>query len=104
MPAFGITIPSDVQLYLGRLAERLTAALAGRLLGVYVLGSVAFDDYRPQSSDVDVYGVVDGTLDEPLKLAVAKCCSYRSLPGPARRLELVVISAAAARRPRGAPD
>jgi hypothetical protein len=52
---------------------------------------------------VDVYGVVDGALDEQLKLSVAECCSHRSLPCPARRLELVVISAAAARRPGSVP-
>lgn len=111
VPGFGdrgwdhgrVTIPSDVRLYLERLVERLSATLGDRLLGVYALGSVAFDDYRPKSSDVDVYGVVDGALDEQLKLSVAECCSHRSLPCPARRLELVVISAAAARRPGSAP-
>lgn len=102
-PHSGATIPSEVRRYLQRLVEQMRAALDERLLGVYALGSVAFDDYWLESSDVDVYGVVDDGLDEQLKLSVAQRCSHRSLPCPARRIELVVISAAAAKRPGSAP-
>lgn len=42
-------------------------------------------------------------LDDPEKRAVAQAASHRVLPCPARGLELVVISAEAARHPGRAP-
>jgi len=96
-------IPEDVRGYLARLIERLSAALEDRLVGVYALGGMAFGDYRPESSDLDVYAVVRAALEEDQKLSLAERCSHRMLPCPARRLELVVISAEAARRPGRVP-
>jgi hypothetical protein len=97
-------VPADVQTYLDRLGERLRQALDPDLIGAYAVGGLALDDYRPESSDIDVYAVVRTPLDEPGKRSVADLCSHRSLPCPARRLELVVISAAAGRSPGAAPQ
>jgi hypothetical protein len=99
-----VAIPGEVQHYLEQLVTRLSWVLDELLIGVYVIGGVVFGEYRSESSDLDVYAIVQSPLEHDQKLAVAKCCSHRMLPCPARRLELVVISAQAARRPGAAPQ
>src|SRR5689334_20435844 len=96
-------LPDEVQRYLYRLVERLTSVLPDRLVGIYGLGGLAFGDYRHGTSDLDVYVVVRSALDEAEKLAIAAGCGHGALPCPARRLELVVISAQAARHPTSTP-
>lgn len=44
-----------------RLADRL---LPGRIVGFYLVGSVALGEFRPGHSDVDFVAVVDGPFDE----------------------------------------
>jgi hypothetical protein len=99
-----MTLPDDVQRYLCRLVERLSSVLHDRLIGVYGLGGLAFGDYRHGSSDLDVYAVVRSSLDANEKLAIADGCSHSALPCPARQLEMVVISARAARHPTSSPS
>lgn len=89
-------VPDDVRGYLKRLVEQLTGVLDHRLLGAYALGGLALGDYRSGSSDIDVYVVVTSRLERELSLAVARACGHQALPCPAKRLELVVLSAAAA--------
>jgi hypothetical protein len=98
-----MTLPDEVQRYLSRLVERLTSLLPDRLIGIYGLGGVAFGDYRHGKSDLDVYVVVRSPLDEAEKLAIAAECNHGALPCPARQLEMVVISAQAARHPTPSP-
>jgi hypothetical protein len=50
-----------------------------------------------------VYVVVESPLGRCEKLSIAEHCSHVALPCPARQLELVVISAEAARQPTSAP-
>jgi Domain of unknown function (DUF4111) len=97
-------VPEDVQYYLEQLGEGLRSVLDELLLGVYVIGGVAFEDYRPGSSDLDVYAIVQTPLKRHQKLSLANCCSHGTLPCPARRLELVVVSVQAARQPSAAPQ
>jgi hypothetical protein len=98
-----VNVPDEEQRYLRRLLDRLSSVLDERLIAVYALGGLAFDDYHPGRSDLDIYVITRGPLDEAAKHAVAHRCSHRMLPCPARRLELVVISAAAARAPGPVP-
>ncbi|MGA9856778.1 MAG: hypothetical protein WBQ18_02885 [Solirubrobacteraceae bacterium] len=96
--------PEDVRRYLERLANELQTVLRSRLRGLYALGGLALGDYRPGRSDIDVYGVVDEPLDDERKLAVAEACRHRTIPCPARKLELVIVSAGVAAAPGSAPD
>jgi hypothetical protein len=98
-----VTVPADVTRYLQQLVEQLDAVLGNRLLGVYGLGGLALDDYRDGRSDLDVYAVVDDALEVEQKLEIARRCAHRAVHCPAPKLELVVISAAAAGTPGGAP-
>ncbi len=57
--AFPQPVDVAVRRYL-RLVDRL---LPGRVVGLYLIGSVALGAYRPGHSDIDVVAVVDGDLD-----------------------------------------
>jgi hypothetical protein len=94
----------EVQRYLQQVVARLRSVLDDLLIGVYVIGGVAFDEYHPESSDLDVYAVVRRPLKPDQKLSVANCCSHRMLRCPARRLELVVLSVRAAQQHSAVPQ
>jgi hypothetical protein len=99
-----VNVPDDERRYLDRLLDRLHSVLDERLTAVYALGGLAFGDYRPASSDLDIYVVTSGSLHADERHALADRCRHRALPCPARRLELVVIPARAARHPGPAPQ
>ncbi len=82
--------------YAAEVAARLEALLAERFVGAYLGGSLALGDYRPGRSDVDIAAVVDKPLERARKTAIGERLSHEALPCPARRLELVVYTAAAA--------
>ena len=65
-------------------------ALGPDLTGVYLLGSAALGDYRAGRSDLDLAVVVARRLGEPEKERLAGRLDHRTLPCPARKLELVV--------------
>jgi hypothetical protein len=83
--------------YHDELAARLHAVLADGLVGVYAGGSWALGDYEPGRSDLDVAAVSRGPLRRPAKEAIVAAIRHEALPCPARGLELVVYSDAAAR-------
>ena len=60
--------PGDVHETVGDVARRhlevVDEALPGRVEGLYLVGSVALDDYRPGASDVDFLAVVATPLSE----------------------------------------
>jgi hypothetical protein len=87
---------SPVASYLDELAARSERVLGERLVGVYAGGSLALGDYEPGRSDIDVAVVVDEELDVETKLGLVDALRHESLPCPARLLELVVYSRAAA--------
>jgi hypothetical protein len=83
-------VPSDVHVYLSRVAVRLCAILDGELLGVYAGGSIGLGAYLPGRSDVDIAAVCRGGLELRQKQAIVAELRHESLPCPARGLELVV--------------
>ncbi len=80
--------------YFEELTRRLLDLIGAPLVGVYLSGSAAFDAMIPGRSDLDVIGVI-GPCPESRVRAVAVACSHRSLPCPARKLELVLYPSAA---------
>jgi hypothetical protein len=82
--------------YVRSVADRLQGELGERLVGVYLIGSAAFGDYVPGSSDLDVAAVVRTTLDDRTKERLVSRLSHEALPCPASMLELVVYPLAAA--------
>jgi hypothetical protein len=87
----------EEEAYLDELVRRLRALLGEELVGVYVGGSWALGGYEPRRSDLDVAAVVREGLGPGLAERIVAAVSQGSLPCPARKLELVVYSAAAAR-------
>jgi nucleotidyltransferase-like protein len=90
--------------YLEELVARLRALLGQALLGVYAGGSFALGGYEPGRSDLDVAAVVRERLDEGVADRIVDALRHESLPSPARKLELVVYTEAAARKTSTEPD
>jgi hypothetical protein len=82
--------------YLSRVVERLREPLGSELHAVVLGGSAALGAYEPGRSDLDVIAVCASPLPETLARDLARALSHRALPCPARRLELVVMTRAAA--------
>jgi hypothetical protein len=87
---------AQVDDYLGALTGRAREVLGERLVGVYAGGSLALGAYEHGRSDLDVAVVVEGRLDRRAKEELVGTWRHESLPCPARGLELVVYSRAAA--------
>lgn len=83
--------------YLDIYRRRLRFAMGDRPLGVYLHGSLALEAFDPETSDVDVVVVLDGTVTDADLAPVSEI--HRSLPPcPAYSLEVSYMSANVARR------
>jgi Domain of unknown function (DUF4111) len=91
-----MTGPEEERAYLHELVERLRGVLGRNLVGVYAGGSYALEDYERGRSDLDVAAVVATPLTAATKAEVVAAVRHEALPCPARGLELVVYTAAAA--------
>ncbi len=80
-------------------AARLRTALADRLVGVYVGGSLALGGYLAGRSDVDMAAVARGRLPEAAKREIVALLRHEALPCPARGLELVLYPETTTREP-----
>jgi hypothetical protein len=78
--------------YLQELLRRVRAVTGERLLGVWLVGSAALDDFDPARSDLDVQAV----CTEPLALgergSLTAALEHEALPCPARGLEFVLYA------------
>jgi predicted nucleotidyltransferase len=83
--------------YLTEVAARLRRVLGGNLVGIYAGGSYALGGYAPGRSDLDVAAVVREPLSRETVSEVVAAVRHEALPSPARKLELVVYTEAAAR-------
>jgi hypothetical protein len=88
--------PAAEEEYLGALDGRLAEALGAEMVGVYAGGSWALDDYLPGRSDLDVAVVVIDSLTDAAADRIVARASHEALSCPARGLELVVYTSAAA--------
>ncbi|WP_088992618.1 nucleotidyltransferase [Micromonospora echinaurantiaca] len=93
---------SEVRRYLTDLVGVARDVLGDDLVGAYAAGSVGLGAYQPGRSDVDVALVCARPLDPDRKRRLVAGLRYEALPCPARGLELVVYTAAAARS--GTPE
>jgi hypothetical protein len=95
-------VDADVARYLDDLTGAARAVLGDGLTGVYAAGSVALDAYTPGRSDVDVALVCAAPLPLETRHALVAALRHETLRCPARGLELVVYTRAAARS--GTPE
>lgn len=89
--------------YAEELRRQLTGILEGGLEAAYLIGSVAFGDYVPGRSDLDVLGVCADPLPAEKKRELVGALSHRSPPCPARRLELVLYARGSVAGPGRSP-
>lgn len=74
--------------YAQRVADRLHDVLADQLRAVYLVGSLAMDDFRPGYSDIDMLAISHMPLKPAQKRAVVR--AVETLDCPARGLEFVL--------------
>lgn len=77
--------------YANEVTRRIQAILSGNLVGVYLHGSGVLGDFSRERSDVDILAVVEHSLSDGDKRAVAKQLSSASLPSPVGELEFHIV-------------
>jgi RimJ/RimL family protein N-acetyltransferase len=82
--------------YLAELVDRARDVLGANLVGAYAAGSVALDAYQSGRSDIDVALITAEPVADAAKRALVEVLRNEALPVPARGLELVVYTQAAA--------
>lgn len=98
-----LNLPSTEREYLSSLVDTLRSVCADDLLGVFLVGSASFSAYQPGVSDLDVQAVVADSIPQASILTIAERLSHSQFPCPARLLEFVLYTRAAARTPSQQP-
>ncbi len=90
-------MPPEVARYVKRLVERI-GAVADRVAGAHLVGSLALGGFRTGRSDVDLVVVTERPL--PPRARAAAAARAGEVPCPTRGLDLVVYHRDAVARPR----
>jgi predicted nucleotidyltransferase len=95
-----MTLLSPVRKLLEALVSGLRLELGAELIGVYLRGSLAFGDFIPATSDVDVLAVIETPIDATMFARLSALhADLAELPNRyARRLEIAYLDLAALRR------
>jgi predicted nucleotidyltransferase len=83
---------STLEAYVAEVARRVDEVAGDRLVGVWLLGSAALDDYDPARSDVDVQAVTTERLGTAERERLVGRLAHEALPNPARGLEFVLYA------------
>lgn len=83
---------SQINSYLDDLSEILRNQLRSNLTGLYVVGSLALDEFNPDLSDVDLIGISDTALTKEVKLHLAASLRYEQLACPSDGLDFVLYT------------
>lgn len=76
--------------YLEELVRVHFEILGEDLTALYLHGSLVQDDFKPESSDIDILGVVAGPISTDKRSELAVRLSHEMLPVPAFGLELIL--------------
>lgn len=91
------------QRYAADVAAVLADVLGPGLTGAYLHGSAVLGGFDARRSDIDILAVTEGAMTAAQQAAAAGALSEERRPGPARGLELSVVTLAAARHPVARP-
>jgi hypothetical protein len=87
--------------YLDELVRRVDGALGERLVGAWVVGSVALGEFDPLRSDVDVQAVATEPVARAELEELAAALSHPALACPVRGLEFVLYARPGLEDPQG---
>jgi hypothetical protein len=93
-------LPTEVNGFTRAAVQRLRELQKHRLMGAYVIGSVALGDYVHGQSDIDVVGVVSTAPPASEKQAIVAALSHPHLECPTRGFEFVLYELANVATPR----
>ncbi|MFZ2886734.1 MAG: aminoglycoside adenylyltransferase domain-containing protein [Minisyncoccia bacterium] len=93
----------EVQDYLEKFVDVCKAILGDRLVGLYLEGSLAQDDFQARS-DIDIVGVCSEPLSDEIKNKLVQSVRHSSLPVPADGLELCIVTADTVKHPSPVPQ
>jgi len=93
----------DVGRYLEALVRAARDVLDTEFVGAYAAGSLPLDAFHLGRSDIDIALLCRDPLNEAVKRELITRLRHSALPCPARGLELVVYTAAAAQSGTGEP-
>ncbi len=65
-------LPSDISSQINEVVDIWKKHLGEQLVGIYLHGSIVLNAFQPDSGDIDILVVTDGSLKISTKLAVAK--------------------------------
>lgn len=65
-------LPSDISAQINNVVEIWKKHLGEKLVGVYLHGSIVLNAFQPDSGDIDILVVTDGSLEIETKLAIAR--------------------------------
>ena len=95
-----MTLPAEVGVFVERLTTAVADTLGEHLVGVYLIGSCALDDFQP-TSDIDVVAVSSDDLPAASRATLRARVLDLAMQAPARGLEFVLYSAADAAAANG---
>lgn len=91
-----ITVEPVIKIYLESLTDRIEKTLSDELIGLYISGSLAYDDFTAGQSDIDVIAVSAKSLPHSVKEHLAREISHDRLPCPAAGLDFILADFACA--------
>jgi hypothetical protein len=83
---------SALETYVAEVARRVQEVVGDRLVGVWLLGSAAMQDYDPVRSDIDLQAVTTERLGRSERERLVGRLAHEVLPNPARGLEFVLYA------------
>jgi predicted nucleotidyltransferase len=99
-------VPDDVEDVIAELREQLIRELGENLVGLYLYGSLAFGDFNPELSDIDVIAAVKSPVGEPELPALARlhAALARAHPDWDDRIEVAYVSTSGLRAFKSRPS
>ncbi|MEM1051770.1 MAG: aminoglycoside adenylyltransferase domain-containing protein [Pseudomonadota bacterium] len=88
-----------ISTYLDEVTRIHCDVLHADLIALYLHGSMVQDDFNPDSSDLDILGVVAGATNFEQREELLVRLSHAALPVPAFGLELIICTSEAVRAP-----
>lgn len=94
----------ETQEYVQGVARIVEATVGPDAFGVYLVGSLAYDDYTAARSDIDVLVVTAHPVSKKVKTALASRLDHEQLPCPAMGLDLEMFRTQTVSTPPRAPS